>query len=197
MTMTAAAVVIDPTIEVKGTPVRAMASFIQKRLTPDQKARVVRTLPPQAADLLSRRSILPVETFPVTALNRITEAAARESGTPVEKFAHEAGRAAADEAIHGIWKLAAALVTPTTLLAKGSRLWSSVYSRGRLDVQQSDDHHAVVTLHDFPVEPVCCARITGWFNRLFELTRAKNIRIEQVECFSKGAAACKWTFRWE
>ena len=93
------AAVIDETIEVKGTPVRAMASFINARLSPDQKARVIRALPPVAADLLARRSILPVETFPVTALNRITEVAARESGIPLEKFAHEAGRAAADEAI--------------------------------------------------------------------------------------------------
>lgn len=197
MTSTAAAATVDETIDVKGTPVRAMASFINRRLTPEQKARVVRALPPAAADLLSRRSILPVETFPVTMLNRITEVAAAESGIPVEKFAHEAGRAAADEAVQGIWKLAAAFVTPTTLLAKGSRLWSSVYSRGRLDVQQSDDHNATVILADFPVAPVCCARITGWFNRLFELTRAKNIRIEQVECYSSGAEACKWTFRWD
>lgn len=191
------AAVIDETIEVKGTPVRAMASFINARLSPEQKARVIRALPPVAADLLSRHAILPVETFPVAALNRITEVGAKESGIPLETFAHEAGRAAADEAVHGIWKIAAALVTPTTLLAKGSRLWASVYSRGRLEIDQKDEHHAVVTLADFPVEAVCCARITGWFNRLFELTRAKNIRIEQVECFSKGAPACKWTFRWE
>ncbi len=191
-----AAQALEP-IDVKGTPVRAMISFIGRRLTPEQKARVVRSVPPEAADMLTRRAVLPVETFPVSALNRITEAAARESGTPLDAFAHEAGRAAADEAVQGIWKLAVALVTPTTLLAKGSRLWSSVYSRGKLDVDHRAEHLAYVTLSDFPCEAVCCARITGWFERLFELTRAKKIRIVQTECYSKGDPACHWTFTWE
>jgi hypothetical protein len=188
---------IDESIEVKGTPVRAMVAFVDKRLTPQQKERLVRALPPAAAGLLARRAILPVETVPVTTLNRITEMAARESGIPVDAFAHEAGRAAADEAVHGIWKLAAALVTPTTLLAKGSRLWSTVYSRGRLDIEQPSAGLAVVTLADFPCEAVCCARISGWYERLFELARAKNIRVEQIECCAKGAPACRWTLRWE
>ncbi len=188
---------IDESLEVKGTPVRAMVAFIDKRLTAEQKARVIRNVPPAAANLLSRHVILPVETVPVTALNRITEAAARESGTAVEVFAHEAGRAAADEAVRGIWKLAAALVTPTTLLAKGRRLWSTVYSRGRLDIEQPSAGLAVVTLADFPCEAVCCARISGWFERLFELARAKHIRVEQFECYAKGAPACRWTLRWE
>ncbi len=188
---------IDETLEVKGTPVRAMVAFIDRRLTPEQKARVIRALPPVAAGLLTRHAILAVETVPVTALNRITEAAAKESGTAVDVFAREAGRAAADEAVHGIWKLAAALVTPTTLLAKGSRLWSTVYSRGRLEIEQPETGLAVVTLADFPCEEVCCARISGWYERLFELARAKNIRVEQVECYAKGAPACRWTLRWD
>lgn len=195
--MTSAGVIAETeSVQVKGTPVLAMVSFINARFTPDEKARLLKSLQPEAADLLTRH-VLPVETVPVVMLNRITEAAAKAKGQPVMAFAHEAGRAAADEAVHGIWKLAAALLSPQTLLAKGGRLWSTVYSRGRIEVVEPEPQLAIVTLADFPCEAVGCARIGGWFERLFEFARAKNIRVEQVECFSKGAPACKWTIRWE
>ena len=189
--------VVDETLTVKGQPVKSLLKFIDKELTAEQKEAALLTAPPEYVDRFRRANILVSETVPVAVLNRLTEAAAIAKGEPVERFANRAGRVAAEEAISGVYRLFAMVMTPTAILSKASRIWSSLYSRGNLHVESETSRGARVKLLDFPTEPVGCARITGWMERLTELTNAKNGKVRQVGCFSKGAQACEWEIEWE
>ena len=189
------AAVDETTVTVKGSPVRSLQKFIDTDLAQDQRETVFRGLPPEYATRF-RSPILATETIPVHMLNRLTEEAAKAKGEPVDSFARRAGREAAADAIKGIYRFFALVMTPQALLGKASQMWSSLYNRGELKIDSQTDKGARIRLVSFPSEVPGCSRITGWIERMAELTGAKDVKVEQTHCFAKGAPNCEWNVKW-
>jgi hypothetical protein len=184
----------DDSVTVKGSPVRSLQKFIEQELSPEQRDQVFASLPAEYSRL--RAPILATETIPVHLLNHFTEEAARVRNEPVETFARRAGREAAGDAVKGIYRFFALVLTPAALLSKGAQMWSALYNRGQLQVLDQTDKSATIRLADFPSELPGCARITGWIERMAEMTGVKNVSIEQTRCFAKGDPQCEWKVSW-
>src|SRR5207237_7604239 len=144
-----------------------------------------------------RGPILPTETIPVHVLNQMTEAAATAKGEPVEQFARRAGREAASDAVKGIYRFFALVLTPSALLSKGGQMWSALYNRGELRVDEETSNSARISLLNFPSELAGCSRTTGWIERMAQLTGVKDVTIEHTQCFAKGAPNCEWRIAWK
>ncbi len=185
----------DDSVTVKGSPVRSLQKFIERELTPEQREVVLKSVPGEFAQRM-RGPILPTETIPVHFLNQLTEAAARVREEPVDQFARRAGREAAGDAVTGIYRFFALVLTPSALLSKASQMWKALYNRGELRVTEQTDHGATVQLLDFPSEIAGCSRVTGWIERMAELTGVKSVRIQQTQCYAKGAPHCEWSITW-
>jgi V4R domain len=186
---------VDDTVTVKGSPVRSLQKFIERELNPQQRDEVLRTVPKEFADRM-RGAILPTETIPVHYLNQMTEMGAKLKGETLDQFARRAGREAAGDAVKGIYRFFVLVLTPAALLGKASQMWKALYNRGDLRVTEQTGHGATVQLLDFPSELAGCSRVTGWIERMAELTGAKDVRIQQTQCYAKGAPHCEWSITW-
>lgn len=186
----------DESVTVKGTPVRSLQKFIDAQLTPAQREAVLGALPEEYARRL-RGPVLATETIPVWILNVMTEEAAKTSGETLDAFARRAGRDGASDAVKGVYRFLAMVLTPAALLGRASQMWSALYNRGQMRVENQTDRSATIKLIDFPSEPAGCARVTGWIERMGELTGAKNVRVNQTQCYAKGAGHCEWTIDWQ
>ncbi|HJQ40574.1 MAG TPA: hypothetical protein VKB93_25805 [Thermoanaerobaculia bacterium] len=187
---------VDESVTVKGSPVRSLQKFIESELDEAQREALYRALPPEYAKRF-RSPILATETVPVHMLNRLTEEAAKAKGEPVEAFARRAGREGANDAVKGIYRFFALVMTPPALLGKAGQMWSSLYNRGELRVLDQTETSATIRAVDFPFEAVGCARFHGWIEKMAQLTGGKRIRVEQTQCFAKGAECCEWKLDWE
>ena len=183
-------------VTVKGSPIRSLLKFVEGELTAVQREEMFSRLPADDAARL-RGQILVSDSLPVAMLNRMTEEAAKVRQEPLPSFARRAGRAAASEAFSGVYRVFALVLTPEKLLEKAARIWGSLYNRGEMVVESSSDHGAHIKLLNFPSEEAGCARITGWIERMVELTGVKAPRVVQTRCYTKGAPACEWDIRWD
>ena len=186
---------IDESVTVKGAPVRSLQKFLEVELTPEQRELVLDSLAPDFAARF-RTPILATETVPVHLMNHVTAEAARVKGEQLETFARRAGREAAGDAVRGIYRFFALVLTPAALLGKASQIWSTLYNRGEMKVDEQTETSARIRILDFPSEVAGCSRVTGWIERMAELTGAKDISIEQTQCFARGAANCEWRLSW-
>ena len=186
----------DESVTVKGSPVRSLQKFIDAELTPAQREAVLAALPANFAQRM-RAPVLATETIPIWVLNVMAEEAAKAKGEPVDAFARRAGREAANDAVKGIYRFFALAMTPASLLNKASTMWSTLNNRGEMQVRNQTDRTAAIQLLDYPSESVHCARVTGWIERMAELTGAKNVQVEQTQCYAKGAPQCAWTISWQ
>ena len=187
---------VDESVTVKGSPVRSLQKFIDSELDAGQRDAVFAALPPEYATRF-RSPILATETIPVHMLNRFTEEAAKAKGESLEEFARRAGREGAGDAVKGIYRFFAMVLTPPALLGKAGQMWSSLYNRGRVQVEDQTEHSARIRLADFPSEIAMCARFTGWIEKMAELTGAKDVSVEKTQCFAKGGACCEWQLNWK
>jgi len=187
---------VDESVTVKGTPVRSLQKFIEAELTPGQRDAVFAKLPPEYAERF-RGTVLPTETIPVHMLNVWTEEAAKAKGESLESFAQRAGREAASDAVKGIYRFFAMVLTPTALLTRGGQMWRALYNRGELRVEEQTSGGARISLPDFPSEVAGCSRMTGWIERMAQLTNVKDLKVEQTRCFAKGAPCCEWRITWK
>lgn len=185
----------DESVTVKGSPVRSLLKFLEAELTPEQRQQIFDTLPSEYATRF-QNPILSTEMIPVHFLNRLTTEAAALRNEPVEEFARKAGRDAADEAVRGIYSFFVRVLTPAALLAKASQMWSTLYNRGDMRVDEQTDTSARIRIVDFPSEAAGCARVTGWIERMGEMTRVKDLAVEHTGCYAKGAVCCEWQVSW-
>jgi len=186
----------DESVTVKGSPVRSLQKFLDSELSAEQRAVALQTLPAEYATRLGR-IVLATETIPVHILNALTAEAAKAKGETVEQFARRAGRVGASDAVKGIYRFFALILTPAALLSKASSMWSTLYNRGQMRIENQTDRGATIKLLDFPSEAAGCARITGWIERMAELTGVKDVRIQQTQCYAKGAPHCEWNVTWQ
>jgi uncharacterized protein (TIGR02265 family) len=186
---------VDENVTVKGSPVRSLQKFFDTELTPTEREQVLDAFPVDVAARF-RKPILATETVPVYLLNQLTEEAARVKKEPLESFARRAGREGASDAVKGIYRFIALVLTPPALLGKASHMWSSLYNRGEMSVDEQTDTSARIRVMNFPFEAVGCARVTGWIERMAEMTGVKNIKVDQTQCCAKGGACCEWRLSW-
>lgn len=187
---------VDESVTVKGSPVRSLQKFIDSELDATQRETVFAGLPPEYGARF-RSPILATETVPVHMLNRFTEEAAKAKGEALEEFARRAGREGAGDAVKGIYRFFALVLTPPAILSKAGHMWSSLYNRGEVQVSDQTESSARIRIVNFPSETAMCARFTGWIEKMAELTGAKEVRVEQTQCYAKGGACCEWQLNWQ
>lgn len=186
---------VDESVTVKGSPVRSLQKFIEEELSADQRERLFAAIPPEYAARF-RTPVLATESVPIHMLNVVTEEAARAKGEPLEQFALRAGRAAAGEAVKGIYRFFALVLTPAALLSKAGAMWKTVYNRGDFAVVEQTESSARIRLSDFPSEAAGCARISGWISRMADMTGVKDVNVRHNQCSARGAKQCEWELNW-
>jgi hypothetical protein len=182
-------------VSIKAQPFKSLLKFLQQDLTLPEQEAAIASLPPEYRQL-TQKIVLASDWLPLDSVNRLTEAAARAKGEPMEAFARRAGRFAADEAVHTIYKWLAYFTTPDYILGKASRTWSTFYNQGTMNVERLGEESARVTLSDFPPFPAVCARVTGWMQELGGMTKVPNMQIVHDRCCAQGAPVCEWSVSW-
>lgn len=180
----------------KGAILRSLLKFIDKDLTPEQKARAIAALSPADRQIVEQPSILASQKISEFVLNRLTEAAARVKGEDLDAWGRRAGRAEISDAV-GVYRILTIVLTPTALLHKASTLWTTVHSHGQLLVENETNGSATLRLKNFPSELAHCARLSGWFEGAGHLTGAKNIRVLHDVCMTRGGEDCQWQLMWK
>ena len=181
---------------VKGQTINSFLKFAASKLTPEQYREVVAIAPAELRAEMERGNILPTHLVAMSVLNRMTEQAAKLAGEPVPQFARQAGRFSASEAVKGVYRFFARVMTPEALLSRAASMWSAMNTAGRMEVQRDGDRAATLRLSDFPSEPVMCARIGGWLEQLTELTGTTKYIVTKAQCVSKGDRCCEWKLNW-
>ena len=113
-------------------------------------------------------------------------------------FFFEMGRAAATEGVNKYYKSLVRMFDTKFMLNRSPLLWGVMHSHGSLKVEGMGKNGAYVYLTDFPAPcKEFCYSLAGYMWAVAELTKAKMVRLEELECVTEGAKRCKFIGEWK
>ncbi len=180
-------------VQVKATPVNALAAFVAHDLTPIQRQTLFGRLGPEVAQQFDGK-LIATAYVPLELVDRFTTEAARLKGEPPFEFARRAGNAGAETGTRTVYKFIMTLLSPESVLRAAPLMWKRVYDSGSL-APEVGDHRGKLVIHDFPFSPALCGRITGWFEYIGKKAAA-NATTRHSSCRCNGDKECVWQFEW-
>src|SRR5258708_19526905 len=99
----------------KGTILRSLLKFIEKELSPEQRARAIAALLDADRRVIEQPSILATQKIPEVTLNRLTAAAAAAKGESLDSFGRRAAPAELSAPV-GAYPFLPTSLPPTPLL---------------------------------------------------------------------------------
>ena len=184
-------------MEIKGTAVIAIRDFVKDKY-PGQYRKWYDSLPEESKEVFTG-VIDSTKWYPVeAAAARPTKAIAKLFyNNDVQKGAWESGRYSAEKALKGIYKIFVKASSPSYLIARASRVFSTYYQPCELKSIKNDGNNLV--LHIFGMsnpEKVIEFRIAGWIEKALEISGSKDINVEITKSMTQGDALTEFTINW-
>ncbi|MBN1425188.1 4-vinyl reductase [Candidatus Fermentibacteria bacterium] len=114
------------------------------------------------------------------------------------EFFFEMGRFTATDGINKYYKSLIRMFDTKFMLTRSPLLWGIMHTHGSLKVEPVGKTEACVYIADLPAPcKEFCYTMEGYMYAVAELTKAKVIRVEEVECVMEGAKRCKYVGEWK
>lgn len=154
-------------------------------------------LPEPLRDYLGAR-ILPSEWYPLEdqrdLLRVLGEIVKPPSGVDVWEMM---GRVTAREHLGETYSHLGRGTGSRAAIRRSATLWQTQFDSGRLDLRFVGAGEAEMELAGFAVPSrELCGILAGYFAESFELTGARDVRVEKRECRVEGGARCLWRVTW-
>lgn len=183
---------------VGGNIILARRTFVQQRGGEALWERVLGHLDPEDAKSL-RRVLLVTTSYPLDLNLKLDEAIAREisPGDPKRAFL-EMGRASAEVNLKGPHRAFVRESDPHHLLSFTETIYAYYYGEGRRTYEKTGPNSATLTTHGAPpATPGDCLTVVGWHERAIEMSGGRSVKVEEVQCRSRGDAVCEYRCAWE
>ena len=158
---------------------------------------VLASLPAEDRDILSGM-ILPVTWYSLDLNLRLDAAiAAVLSPDDRSRIFLEMGRASAEKNLKGVHRAYLRQGDPHFLLASAPLIYAAYYAVGKRSYEKTGEKSAVLRTQEAEiVSATDCLTVIGWHQRAIELCGGKQVKVEEVQCRSRGAAHCEYRCEW-
>lgn len=184
-------------MQIKGTAVKSIDSFVRVNYS-EQYEQWIENMPPETRVIYSD-AILATHWYP---LKEAGVAPTKLIGTmffnSISKGAWESGRFSAESALKGVYKVFVKLASPSYIINRASKIFSTYYTPSKLIIPSSNSKGVVVEIVEFETpESVIEERIGGWMEKALELSGCNEIKINIKQSLTKGAPSTIFDITWK
>jgi hypothetical protein len=182
-------------MHVKGGLLRARFLFVVLNQGPEMWNRIVASLPEEQRGLYNEIAI--DNWYPVSALDQIDKAIARELGGLDEKVYEQLGEFSATSSLSGPYN--SLLNTDIhSFLTQSALIHRGYQDFGTAKYERLTDNSGLLTIrYETPLPASFCISGTSYFRRAVELCGAKSARCTHSRCCSRGDVVCEFYLTWQ
>lgn len=185
-------------MEIKGTAVKSIQEFV-KRKHPQNYNKWLESLSETSSKIMTGH-IYATNWYPLKdAAVEPTKAIGKMFfNNDHIKAARESGRESADQGLRGVYKIFVKVASPSYIIKRASRIFSSYYNPSEMSVVETHDKGVVLHITKFAEpDPVIENRIAGWIERAFEITNCKNVKSKITKSLAKGDPYTEINTTWD
>jgi hypothetical protein len=180
----------------KGTVALSVLHFLEKELSPEQRAPVLAGLPEPWGERFAAGRVLASERVPLSVVNVLCALGAKAKAEPIATFSERAGEFGAREGIGTVFRPFFRILSVANAVSIAPMMWNHIHDPGKMKVDvrgKSGEIHVT----GYPGDPAGCARCAGWFRTILELSGGRNPVVSHGACTMRGGDTETWSFRWE
>ncbi len=184
-------------MEIKGTAVKSILQYVKNNYK-DKMEEWLNTLPSKSREIMDA----PIYANSWYSLSDAGVATTKSIGrfffNDVNKGAWECGRYSAEIALTGVYKIFIRLASPTYIISKAGRIFSTYYRPSEILVVNKTANSVTLHITKFP-EPdsVIEYRIAGWMEKALELNNCDNLKVNITKSLTKGDAVTEIHITWD
>ena len=151
---------------------------------------------PALASVLEHGAVM-ATWYPLSMFIELNVAIDKAFGKGDQALIKKLGRHGADANLTTIYRLFFKVGTVKWIMARAARLWGMHYDSGRMQVQQFPGKEVELQIVDYAApHRVHCLAVQGWVERSIELSGAKEVVVDELECRAKGDEFCRLRITW-
>jgi uncharacterized protein (TIGR02265 family) len=114
-----------------------------------------------------------------------------------EEGAWEVGRASAEHALSGVYKVFVKLGSPGFIISRASKIFTNMLRPGEMKVVESAPKRAVLHMRLPESDWLLEARMAGWMEQALRVSGCTKPKLEITQSLSKGDPLTEFVARWE
>jgi hypothetical protein len=184
-------------MQIKGTAVKSIQQFVKDQF-PARFDEWIKSLPPESQAIMGN-AIYATDWYPITPAGIIpTKALKMFFNNDEKKAAWEAGRYSAEHSLKGIYKIFIQISSPTHIISRASKIFTSYYEPSELIVASSSKNQVILHILKFGLpNQLIEYRILGWMEKALELNQCQAIQIRQTKSLAKGDDKSEIIITWK
>lgn len=182
---------------IRGLTFTGVVEYIRKNFGEEGLKKVLDSLPEEERKIASGK-FHTMDWYPQKSFIFFLSTADRVLGKEDHKICYEAGKIGAEEAFGGIYKVFLEFGGPQALLKKAALAWRALNDTGYLEVEISRENYTKGKVKEYGNPHKCaCSYLTGYFEKVLELSGAKNVKAKETKCRLSGDDCCEYEATWE
>jgi predicted hydrocarbon binding protein len=182
---------------VKGHHIVLAKKYLINRFGPQAFEKIITQINPPEREILSK-IITSVSWIPEDVYITFLVTADKIFGKGDFELCRQIGYYLGKETVPRLYKFFIKFGDPSFAIRRSTQFWKQLHNNGRLEIIPSGPTAVTARLIDkaFP-HKAFCASLIGYCQGVLELSGAKNISIDEIQCASEGASHCEYVGKWE
>jgi len=185
---------------IKGSNFRSLLKYVAEMHGADAPDKVIAQLS-QADQRLFDNVIYDGAWLPERVYADLSYATDKVFGRGDYSLCFDIGKYNALNCVPKLYSLFIRMGSPAFVLKSASNFWRQTHSSGSLVIHEVTPNSAIIHLNDYYGgnynNPSFCHGLRGYMSGVLELSGAKDVRMEEVQCGAMGASHCIFKCVWK
>ena len=182
--------------KVKGVALLSRMAMLKQHYGEEDTARIVAALSEQSRDLITGGGLISSSWYPAEVLKDLDDTIDKALKTKDPHAMETLGEMTAEQGLTTIHKLKIK-TRPEETFTRVPQLWSAFHDTGELEIT-SEPGKATFRVKGYGMpHRTFCRNLTGWANKMVELSGGKNVSTRETLCVCNGDECCEMVVTWE
>ena len=183
---------------VRGLSLTGAIKYIRQNFGENGLNRIMEELEANDTEIIMREKIKSMSWYSKKAFNNLIKATDKIYGKGDYEICRKMGRFIAEETFSGLYKVFLEFGNPHVVISRASLAWRTLNDTGDLEVEKLSDKYLRGKIKGlYEPNKVFCFNLAGYFERVLEMSGAKNVKVKEIKCHCEGNEYCEYEIGWE
>jgi len=181
----------------RGITFLGIIKYISSHYGEDALEKIIENLPEDDKVIMILSRFEPSKWYPAKTMITLMETTDKLFGKGDYEICYQMGKAAAENTFKGLYRALLQIGNPKAIIKREPLAWRLLFTGGSFELEEIKDKYARAKIVGVNDPRSSCAYRRGYFEKILELTGARNVKLTETKCCNDGYDYCEYEVTWE